>query len=69
MSNPSPAKVPNRRPVDLVIADALAELDGIEERDLPEVIELLTASSEVLSKVLETSAEGVQVSLPTMRQP
>lgn len=69
MSNPSPAKVPNRRPVDLVIADALAELDGIEERDLPEVIELLAASSEVLSKVLETSAEGVQVSLPTMRQP
>lgn len=60
--------MPNRRPVEGVIADALRELDDAAERPLPEVLERLTAASEVLSKVLETSAEHVQTAIPGVRK-
>lgn len=67
MSAPSPADLANRRPYTHVIADAIAELDGVGEAPLNEALDRLSATSEVLARVLETSADTVQTSIPGLR--
>lgn len=45
----------------------MAELDETDELSLPELLDRLTATSEVLARVLDTSADTVQTSIPGLR--
>ena len=68
MSIPTPGDVAPPRGHEALIADALADLDDVADLSLPEALEKLTATSEVLSRVLETSADNVQTAFPGLRQ-
>ena len=60
MSILTPAARPHRRQHEQVIAEAMAELDGIGEAPLAEALERLTTACEALTAILDVSAEAVQ---------
>lgn len=64
MNNPTPAARPHRSQHEQVIAEAMAELDGIGEVPLAEALGRLTAACETLNAILDTSAEAVQPAFP-----
>lgn len=68
VSVPTPSSIPRRNTHEELIAEALGELTGLDDLDLPRALDRLTAATQALGRALDTPTGVIQPAFPGINQ-